>query len=153
MEFGIQEKIKPEDTDIPGTEEMFDDKKQGPISQVFNDDEQGIGTKVLDFKGTKLANVEELEYSSEDKLVNMEMDVSGYKVFDDKHSKDEEGLFNVKEHDLEVGNLYDDYFTEKETVKKDSGCDEVLVDEGIELKTTFKVWFERIQQFRWRSKR
>merc|ERR1719376_1185255 len=27
FEFGVHEKIKPEDTDVPGTEEMFDDKK------------------------------------------------------------------------------------------------------------------------------
>ena len=131
LEFGVHEKIKPEDTDIPGTEEMFDDNKQGPRSQVFNDDEQGIGQRVLDFKETKLANVEELDYSSEDKLEDMEMDISGFEVFGDKHSKDE-GLFNDKEYALEVRNLHDDY----ENVTEDSGKDEVLAEEGMEMKTT-----------------
>ena len=131
FEFGVHEKIKPEDTDVPGTEEMFDDKKQGPRSQVLNDDEQGI----LYFKETKLANVEELEYSSEDKLVDMEMDISGYEVFDNKHSKDEEGLLNAKEHDLKVEDLH---LTEKETITEDSGNDEVLVDKGMDLIISFK---------------
>ena len=117
---------------------MFDDKNQGPRSQVINDDEQETGTRVLDVKEIEFANVEELEYSSEDKLVDMEMDISGYKVFDDKHSKDEEGLLNAKEHDLKVKDLHDGYSPEKETVMEDSGNDEVLVDEGMELKTTFK---------------
>ena len=130
LEFGVHEKIKPEDTVIPGTEEMFDDKKQGPRSQVLNDYEQGIGTRVLDFKETKLANIEELGYSSEDKLVDM--DISGYEVFDDKHSKDEEGLFNVKEHDSEVENL------KEETATEDSRNAGDLVDEGMELKTTIE---------------
>ena len=132
LEFGVHEKIKPEDADIPGTEEMFDDKKQGPRSQVFNDDEQEIGTRVLDFKETEFVNVEELE----DRPVDMKMDIYGYDVFDDKHSKDEEGLFNAKEHNLEVGNLHDGYSTEKETVTEDSGNDEVVVDEGMEMIAT-----------------
>ena len=89
---------------------MFDGKNQGPRSQVFNDDGRGTGIRVSDFK--EFANVEELV-------------ISCYEVSDDKHCKDE-GLFYAKEHDLEVGNLHDE----------DSGNDEVLVDEGLELKTT-----------------
>ena len=134
LEFGVHEKVEPVsgDTDIRGTEEMFDDKNQGPRSQVFNDDEQGTGMKVLDFKETEFANVEELEYSGEDKFVDMEMNISGYEGFDDKHSKDEEGLFNVKEHDSEVENL------KEETAIEDSRNDGDLVDEGMELKTTIE---------------
>merc|ERR1719369_1372242 len=65
----------------------------------------------------------------------MEMNISGYKVFYD--CKDE-GLFYAKEHDLEVEDLHDGYLTEKETVTEDSGNDEVLVDEDLDMKTTFK---------------
>ena len=74
--------------------------------------------------------------SSEDKIVNK--DISGYKVFNDKHSKaekDEEGLFNVEEHDLEVESLQDGYSTEKKTVTEGSGYDEGIVDKDVELKT------------------
>ena len=74
--------------------------------------------------------------SCEDKIVNKY--ISGYKVFDDKHSKaekDEEGLFNVEEHDLEVESLQDGYSTEKKTVTEGSGYDEDIVDKDEELKT------------------